>query len=125
MYKLIIITNNPLVKEKFSEYDIIFKEIDYLEILKQVRDMIHKGHKLLTHPLSGSVKPNETPYKSLAVSKQSIGKLDMDSLMIIEKSIETTNKFYNNAKRPHWKESILEDFQLIDKTLIENALKNK
>ncbi|WDV47064.1 GrdX family protein [Clostridiaceae bacterium M8S5] len=119
---MIVITNNPLVKKELIQFEVVYKELEYLEILKIVRDMIHKGHKLLTHPLSGSVKPNETPYKSIAVSKQK-HKLDMESLMIIEKSIETTIKFFKNPKRPTYTKSILEDFQLIDKGLIEKALR--
>ena len=60
----IVITNNPLVFEKLKdEHKVIYKEISYEEILKEARDRIHDGHRLLTHPLSGSVKPNETPYK--------------------------------------------------------------
>lgn len=118
---MIIITNNPKVRDEIKGYEIIYNQISYLDVLKKVRDKVHIGHKLLTHPLSGSVKPNETPYKSIAVSKNS-GDLDLDSLMIIEKSIETTQKFFRNPKVPNYKQNILEDFQLIDKGLIQKAL---
>ena len=123
---VVIVTNNPLVKEKLSEeFDLSIKieylDVDYLTVLKTVRDKVHIGHKLLTHPLSGSIKPNETPYKSIVISKSS-GNLDMDSLSIIESSIATTVKFLNNMKTPSYNEKILKDFQIIDMTLIRNAI---
>lgn len=125
---VILISNNPLVKSdlnKSLEYaiDIEYYDIDYLEILKKVRDKIHIGHKLLTHPLSGSIKPNETPYKSIVISS-SKSNLDNDSLSIIEGSISTTVKFLNDMKTPLWRDEILKDFQIIDFTLIKNAILN-
>ena len=66
-----IVTNNPLVKETLeNEYHIEFVECSYEEILRKVRNYIYEGYELLTHPLSGSVKPNETPYKSIMVSEK-------------------------------------------------------
>lgn len=125
---VILISNNPLVKSdlnKSLEYaiDIEYYDIDYLEILKKVRDKIHIGHKLLTHPLSGSIKPNETPYKSIVISS-SKSNLDNNSLSIIEGSISTTVKFLNDMKTPLWSDEILKDFQIIDFTLIKNAILN-
>ena len=72
-----ILTNNPLVLEKLKDtHNVIYKDISYEELLKEVRDRIHEGHLLLSHPLSGSVKPNETPYKSVMISER---KEEMDS----------------------------------------------
>jgi hypothetical protein len=95
----------------------------YLDVLSEARDKIHEGHNLLTHPLSGSVKPNETPYKSLAISIER-GSLDMDSLMIIEESIATARKFITGKKTPLWTEQILKDFQMIDFYLIKSAIES-
>ena len=54
-----IITNNPLVKEKLGEdYHVEYEELSYEDTLKKVQKMIFQGYRLLTHPLSGSVKPN-------------------------------------------------------------------
>jgi len=119
----IIITNNKLVYEKYKDvYDIEFHEnYTYLDILKYVRDKVHEGHRLITHPLSGSIKPNETPYKSIVISKNK-DKLDYDSLKIIEDSIITANKFLNDKPTPNWTERVLDDFRVIDLSLIENAI---
>ena len=64
----LIISNNKLVKEDLSIYaEVMLVEGSLLQTMEQTRDLIHKGYILLTHPLSGSIKPNETPYKSIAV----------------------------------------------------------
>jgi len=119
----IIITNNPYVNEKYKErFEINFKEdLNYLEILDFLRDRIHEGHQLLTHPLSGSVKPNETPYKTIMISKEK-GSLDSQGLMIVEESIATAKKFQSNKPTPEWVESVLDDFRVIDLSLIENVI---
>ncbi|SFF64465.1 hypothetical protein SAMN04487885_10562 [Clostridium cadaveris] len=118
----IILTNNPLSKKTFEDrYEVEYKETEVLDIMCMVRNRIHEGHRLLTHPLMSSVKPNETPYRTILISKEK-GKLDFDSLAIIEDSINTTQKFLNMAKTPKWTQSILDDFELIDMDLIKNAL---
>lgn len=120
---LIIVTNNPMSKEQFeSKYKVIFIEGTMMDILKKVRDNIHEGHKLLTHPLMSSIKPNETPYRTICISKEKLGKVDFQSLSIIEESIMTTEKFLNDFKTPQWNEKILLDFQLIDSDLIYHAI---
>lgn len=120
---LIIVTNNPMSKEQFeSKYKIVFIEGTMMDILKKVRDNIHEGHKLLTHPLMSSIKPNETPYRTICISKEKLEKVDFQSLSIIEESIMTTEKFLNDFKTPQWNEKILLDFQLIDSDLIYHAI---
>lgn len=121
--KSLIITNNYAVYEKFKEkMEVEFlDDYKYLDLLYYVRDKIHEGHKLLTHPLSGSVKPNETPFKSIIISKE-IGELDTEGLLIIEESILTTKKFLENKTTPDWMEKVLDDFRVIDLSLMENVI---
>lgn len=123
--KKIIITNNPLVYENYKDkMEIMYSETyTYFDVLSNARNKIHEGHRLLTHPLSGSVKPNETPYKSVALTIEK-GSLDIESLMIMEESIETAKKFIFGKKTPRWTEKILEDFQLIDFYLIKGAIES-
>ncbi|MCR2043129.1 GrdX family protein [Anaerosalibacter massiliensis] len=121
MTKAIAITNNPLVKDKLEkEIFLKYYDISYLELLEKVRDKIHLGYKLLTHPLSGSVKPNETPYKTIIISKTD--HLHMESLLTIENSIATTKKMLKNQELPHWNKEVLRDFQVIDLSLIEGVI---
>jgi len=98
-------------------FNIEYLDGSYFDVLVLVRDYVHKGHKLLTHPLSGSVKPKETPYKSIVISAAAEG-LDMQSLSIIEESIACYEKFVDRSVP----ESALTDFMEIDCSLIESVV---
>lgn len=118
-----IITNNKRTYETLGDkFDSEFVDGGLLDVMLKVRDYIHKGHELLTHPLMGSVKPNETPYKSVAISLKPQAATDTNSVMLIENSIETTQRFLNIKPPRKWPESVLEDFSVIDYDLIKNAL---
>ena len=120
--RLIIITNNPMVRDEFSEkYQVDYQDISFEEILKKVRDKVHLGHQLLTHPLSGSVKPNETPYKSIMISTK-LGKSDFDAMEIIENAIHACSKFEFRSDK--YAEQVYKDFQYVDHTLISSALQS-
>jgi len=122
---IIIVTNNPKVFQKFNgKYEIEYLENkSYLDVLLMVRDKLHKGHKLLSHPLSGSVKPNETPFKSILISQKK-GKIDFGSLSILENSIATYEKFIKIKRLPDWNQDVVVDFMVVDLSLLENTLVN-
>ena len=116
----IIITNNPLVKDRLGqEYEVDFTEISYEEVLKKVRGFVYNKHELLTHPLSGSVKPNETPYKSIMVAKNP-DRYNVESMEIIDRAIAVVPKF--EFKSDKYAEDVYDDFQYIDYALISSAL---
>ena len=116
----LVITNNPLVVECMpADLAVEYHDVTYREVLVLVRDMVYAGHRLYTHPLSGSVKPNETPYKSVVVSKKP-KKMEMDEATIISSSIETFDKF--TPIRRELPERVLKDFRLIDYTLLCGAV---
>lgn len=118
-----VLTNNDLIREKYSEnLDITFIAGQYIDVLKSARDMVHKGSRLITHPLMGSIKPNETPFRSIIMSKGT--ELDIESLTIIESSIATTEKFQSDNKVPCWDENVLDDFRFVDLKLFESALES-
>ena len=120
--KYFLITNNPLVRDELGNgHELVFVDGSFADVLYEARDRCHLGHILLSHPLSGSVKPNETLYKTVMLSRK-IGKTDPDSVLLIEKAIETLNKF--GPIRRAWRERELKDFQLIDLTLIESAIES-
>lgn len=120
--KPIIVTNNPKVKDFFEDlkYEVLFVDGGYGDVLEEVRKKVHLNYELLTHPLSGSIKPNETPYKSVAIHKEN--HLDMLSLELISNAIQVYERLQNDLKTPLWTEGILDDFMVIDLDLIKNAL---
>jgi hypothetical protein len=121
----ILITNNPLVQKMYqSNKGLIYLAAHYLDVLSYTRDEIHKGYELLTHPLSGSIKPNETPYKSLLISSKATS-LNYRSVTMIEDSIETAKKFLSIRDRTQGlRKDLLLDFQEIDYHLIKGAIES-
>lgn len=112
-----------MLVEKYSgRLDISFIDGQYIDVLKSVRDLIHKGAKLMTHPLMGSVKPNETPYRSIIIKDGTA--LDVESLEIIESSIIVTERFQKDNMPIRWSEQVLEDFRFVDLRLFEGALES-
>src|SRR3712207_9358514 len=96
---MLLLTNNEKFKEIESElnsnkFKLDYQDITYIEVLEKTRDLVHKGYTILTHPLYGSVKPNETLYRSIVLDETD--EFDMQSLMLIEDAIATAIKFKNN-----------------------------
>jgi len=117
-----IITNNSYICELFNEIiDVIYIKGGYLDVLYAARDKIHLGDILVSHPLMGSLKPNETPYRSILLDEKK-GPLCYQSLSIIESSIESYKKLAKDNPTPQWSEKVLKDFQLLDAKFIESAL---
>ena len=115
-----IVTNNPLVRDCLSDwYEIDYHEVSFREILVMVRDLVHLGHQLYTHPIAGSVKPNETPYKSIVVDKAP-GKFSMDEANLMTNALITFDKF--KPLNVRYSDYHHQDFQLIDYTLLCGAL---
>lgn len=116
----LILTNNPLVRELLGEeYRVDYREVGIRELLVAARDLVYAGHALLTHPLSGSVKPNETPYKSVLLSAAA-GPPDAESALLAASAVETCDKLAPRSFA--MTEALREDFQLIDYTLLCGAL---
>jgi len=116
MYKTY--SNNPAVAEKQGEA-CEFLETDVYGVFAAVRDVIHAGGRLVSHPLSGSIKPNESPYKSVLVDVVKQNTLDFKSLQIIEDAITALKRL--PQKNHEYSTQVLEDFQVIDLDLISSA----
>lgn len=113
-----IVSNNPLVADKYGEL-VRFIEGGVPEVFTAVRDAVHKGAVLISHPLAGSVKPNESPYKSVLASSRT-GPLDDDSLKLIEASIDVLRKM--PVKLRNYPPQVLDDFMVIDLDLVNSAM---
>lgn len=118
--KMFIVTNNSKIKESFPEKDVRLIDTSYIGVLEECRKYIHKGSKLLSHPLYGSVKPNETPYRTVIMAEGD--GLDYQSVELIEDAINTASKFQNDKKTPNWIESVMDDFRVIDLDIMTNTI---
>ena len=114
----ILVTNNPLAEERYKDGLIVeYMEAPLLDVLIRVREHVHGGRRLLTHPLSGSVKPNETPYKSVLVTGTR-GEADERSVCIIGECVMAARGFPPR----HIPERCLQDLRIVDLSLISPAL---
>ena len=120
--KAIIITNNDRVYEKYKKEMQVILLDSYEDVLIKTRDMVYNRHILLTHPQASSLKPNQTPYRSVVVYPK--GEEDnMKDIMLIEKCIETYRQWQEIAPTPkNYAEKVANDFKTIDLSGIDNII---
>ena len=116
-----LITNNPkFIEENLKDIEIEYLDMSYIDILRKVRDYVHENWEIVTHPLYGSVKPNETIYRTIVIKEKN--SLDITSVNLISDAILTFKKFRNNREVPQWTDRVKDDFSVIDYDLIINAI---
>lgn len=120
--KATLITNNDRVYEKYkNDLEVILLKT-YEEVLLKTRDLVYDRHVLLTHPQASSLKPNQTPYRSVVVYPKS-EEDNMKDIMLIEKCIETFRQWQDIAKTPDsYEEKVANDFKTIDLSVIDNII---
>lgn len=107
-----LLTNNPQAARRYGAiWDVEFKEAAAIDVLVQARDYIHRGHRLLTHPLASSIPHKDSPYKSVLVSGDS-DVLDFESLRNIESAIGRYSQI--GAISFDIPQSIALDFMMVD-----------
>ncbi|MGI6684151.1 MAG: GrdX family protein [Bacillota bacterium] len=114
--KSIIITNNPAVKEKYE--NVLFIDGSVEETLIKVRDMVHQGYELVSHPLAASLRMIYSPYRSVILGKRE-SKVDFLYAEIIEDSIIKYKRHTDHRKKDI---ANSDDYQAIDLILLESAL---
>lgn len=118
--KIIVITNNPDVREKYK--NIYFVEGGVEDLLLKVRDMVYMGHELVTHPLGASLRMMFSPYRSVVVTDEKVVPLNELHAEIIGKAIES----YKNVIGVRMKDvKNMGDYAKIDYLLLKNVLQNK
>ncbi len=117
---LLITNNNKSYDYSKEKMEVVFlEEGTYMDVLLKVRDYVHMGHKLISHPMAGSVKPNQTPYRSVIIeAEKSPQKEVMESLQIIENSLTSAEKFLSAKSIPKWDDKTKEDFKTVDLSFI-------
>lgn len=120
--KAILITNNDRVYEKYKDNLTVILLDTYEEVLLRTRDMVYDRHVLLTHPQASSLKPNQTPYRSIVVYPKCEEDNTKD-IMLIENCMETYRQWQEIAKTPDsYQEKVAEDFKTIDLSVIDNII---
>lgn len=114
--KNLIITNNPSVAE--SKDNVLFVDGSAEETLIKVRDFVHEGYELISHPLAASLRMMFSPFRSVILGKKS-EQVDGFSAEIIEDSIIKYKRHNDFRKRDT---ANGEDYKMIDLILLEAAL---
>lgn len=125
-----LITNNPMFKDyedkDFINLEIVYKDVEPLEILKIGRDYIHQNYKLLTHPLYGNFRPHELFYRTILIKKSE--QLEPESLELIENSILKIEDILKKTQKRYASDEVIKDYAYIDFQIIkenmEGGLKN-
>jgi hypothetical protein len=111
-----IATNNPSVKEVYK--DIIFVNGTFLDVLINVRDLVHKGHELISHPLGSSIRTMYSPYRSIIVRNKT-NEINKDHIEVIENSIYS----YKNTMQRRKPDAVnSKDYAMLDLNLLKSAL---
>lgn len=85
MNKTVLITNNRdlCASVRYGR----FVDGSSLDVLVAVRNSIHLGSTLLTHPLCGNLRPYHQPFRSVLLEERPGALVDLESLSMIEKAV--------------------------------------
>lgn len=120
--KCILVTNNDRAVKKWGDSVSQVLMLDtYEEVLKKARDFIHLGNKLLTHPQASSLKPNQTPFRTILLYAEK-GAVNSEDICLIEQAIEAYGKWNTIKKVPAYDEKIAYDYKTIDLSMIEQVI---
>ncbi len=123
----LVVTNNPGVRDCFSPPRLLRHELVWVEgytedVLRRVRDLCHKNHRLITHPLTGGIKPNQTPYKTVVVEHTPMHAAEPESVLLAETALRTTIDLLRDRPRPLAVFRFLDDFAAIDLDFFQSYL---
>ena len=124
----LVVTNNPRVEEYFAVqkldrcYQLCWVDGDTEDVLRRVRDLCHKNRRLITHPLTGSIKPNYTPYKTAVLENDFSQACDHESILLAEACLEKTLAMLVDKPRPEATRGFLADFAVIDLDFFKSYL---
>ena len=118
----ILVTNNDRVLEKYRHVCSVVMADSYEAVLIKVRDLIYDRHILLTHPQASSLKPNQTPYRSIAVYPKG-NEDNMKDILLIEKCLEVYYQWQEIAPSPNsYAPKVDNDFKTIDLSVVDGFM---
>lgn len=112
-----IYTNNPLVRRDFPSARWVAGPPE--GVLLAVRDAVHRGHRLLVHPLLGNLRPEMAFFRSFVLSQRAHTPVEFTSVSLIEKALEGFRGFGPPPSPP---ERVTADLQTIDFELLTAGL---
>lgn len=120
--KVVLVTNNRKAADKYKDIFDVRMEEDYESVLVKTRDLVYSGFSLLTHPQASSLKPNQTPVRSVLLYPYREGDRHDRDCLLIEDVINVYRRWQEIAPTPeNYKEAVRNDFETIDLSIIEGA----
>ncbi|MBN1333668.1 MAG: GrdX family protein [Synergistales bacterium] len=126
--RFLLITNNPKFISLVSPMEMLKTSQD---VLIRSRDLVHAGHKLVTHPLYGNLRPYQQPFRSVLlemVPDASTADVDQYSLELMENALSVYRSCQDRILDPGVLPSETEedyafiDLELMKKSLLEHGL---
>ena len=96
-----------------------------LDVLVSVRDAVHLGSRLLTHPLCGNLRPYQQPFRSVLIKKEENMNclVDLESLSMIEEAVLVYRGCDAVLPLPHnLPDALREDYAFVDAELMRESL---
>jgi len=122
----ILVTNNDRAAGKWRNVMQKVLLVDsFSDVLTKTRDLIYAHCILLTHPQTSSLKPNQTPYKSILLypaARITDKERNFRDIELIEDAAENFSKWNAVRKTPVYSENIADDYKTIDLSMIENVI---
>ena len=119
--QVLVVTNNPLVRETCEEMKICYVDGSVENLLLKVRNMVHEGYPLLSHPLPASIRMIYSPYRSVVLGAVSGGgKPDPWHVEVIEDSLM---KYRRSTEHRIPDSANDEEYKWMDMQLLTAALK--
>ena len=114
------ITNNPMM-QGYNKLKIEYFPVSVIELFQEVQRELEKGYRLLSHPLTSSLRPDVSPYKSILLSINS-GDCDLEGIFLMEQALTYARSLPWAGKLPVWSDEAKKDFQFVDRDIIEYAI---
>jgi len=126
---VVLVTNNPCFQQSVDLSRLQLLCGTSLDVLIVVRDSIHLGSDLLTHPLYGNLRPNQQPFRSIllrnsAQKDRNFGASTyLDSISTIEEAVLLYRSYGNRLQVPgSLPDAMREDYAFVDSELMRESL---
>jgi hypothetical protein len=94
-----------------------------LDVLIAVRDSVHLGSRLLTHPLYGNLRPHQQPFRSVLIEENPHALVDLESLSMIEEAVLLYRGFEGRLPLPDGLPyAVREDYAFVDSELMKESV---
>ncbi|MBQ7262834.1 MAG: GrdX family protein [Synergistaceae bacterium] len=94
-----------------------------LDVLVVVRDSVHRGSHILTHPLCGNLRPYQQPFRSVLIEEHPGELVDLESLSMIEEAVAVYQTCRDRLIAPmDLDEAVRADHAFIDAELMKDSL---